>query len=96
MNKNVQPTPFCADLIEHGLQLSGNGDVDRAGDRRAEFAGKRLNIRSCLLIEPGDREVCARSVERLRTSVGYRVVVRHTNYKRFLSRKNGAESLVAH
>jgi hypothetical protein len=40
--------------------------------------------------------VCARSVERLRASVGYRVVVRHADYKRFLSRKNGAESLVAH
>ena len=60
-------------------------------DRTRRVRGKRLNIRSCLLIEPGDREVCARHVERLRASVGYQVVVRHTDYKRFLSRKNGAE-----
>jgi len=84
VNEDVEPPPGCSDSIEHGFQLSRNGDVHRAGDRRVKFPGKRLDMRPRFLIQPGDGKVCASSV------------VRHANDERLLSRKNGPKSVVAH
>ena len=44
MDQDVEPSPLRADLIEHRLQLSGNGDVHFADDRRLKLPRKRLDM----------------------------------------------------
>src|SRR5271169_2524700 len=96
MDEDVQLAPLRPDLFEDGLQLPGNRNVERPRDRRSEFVGKRLDVRPRLFVEPGDGEIGASRLERLRTSIGDGLVVRHAYDKRPLSRKNGSEIAVAH
>src|SRR6516225_5169474 len=52
MDQDVEPAPFRPDLIEHRLELPGDGDVDRTGDRSLDrpegfraAVGDRLVVR---------------------------------------------------
>ncbi len=91
VDQNIEPAPLRTDLVEHRLQLPGNGDVDLADNRRLELARKRLDMLSRLFVQPRNGELGAGRPKGLRASVGDRIFVGHADNQRLLSRKDRAE-----
>ena len=54
----------CADLVEHGLELPRDGDVERAGDRGLKSARQWLDMGASLFVQPGHGELGAGVAER--------------------------------
>jgi hypothetical protein len=67
---NVELAPLRSDLLEHSFQLAFDLEIERHEDRRAELLSERLDIRFCFVVEIGDGEIGAESMQRLRAAIG--------------------------
>src|SRR4029453_2151362 len=75
MDEAVQPTPASTDLVEQRLQLARNFDVERRHNLGAELLPKRLDVRPCFVVKPGNGELGARGTERFGAAKGNRLIV---------------------
>src|SRR2546421_6766664 len=96
MHEDVQPAPLRPDAIEYGLQLTGNRDIQRTGDRGLELLRKRLDVGSRPFVEPGDGEFRTDGSECPGATVGDGLVIRHANDKRLLAGENRPYIFLAH
>src|SRR5918993_2297682 len=93
MNETVELAPAAADLINQGFELTWILDVERRHDLGPESFADRLDVRSRLVIEPGDRKFRARRAKGFGTTVSDRLVVRDSDDQRLVTGEDGPDRL---
>ena len=75
MHDEIELAPFGRDPLEHRLELALGHHVHRHEDRCLDLARQRLDMRLCLVVEIGDREIGAEGAKGSGTAPGDRVVI---------------------
>jgi len=93
---DVEPAPLLGDSFEHRLQHAGRSDVERHEDRRLQLSCQRLDVGPGLLVDVGDRQICAQLAKRLRAAVSDRMLVGDSDDECFRARERGPWNVEGH
>jgi hypothetical protein len=95
VQREVHTAPALADRLKHRLHLALDLHVQRQEDRRLEILGERLDVRFCLIVQIGDRQLGAERAERPGAAPGDRVLVGDADHQALLALEP-AEIVVEH